>query len=188
MKLLQNINSPADLRLLQLDQLQEVADEVRAYILETMSRVGGHTGASLGAVELAVALHYAFDTPRDRLVWDVGHQAYAHKILTGRRDQLPTVKQYGGISGFLRRDESEYDSFGAGHASTSLSAALGMAIARDRQGADHNVVALIGDASLAGGMAMEAVNQAGHLKTRLIVVLNDNEMSIAPAVASVFSQ
>jgi 1-deoxy-D-xylulose-5-phosphate synthase len=184
MTLLQSINSPADLRLLQLDQLQEVADDVRQFILETMSRVGGHTGASLGAVELAVALHYAFNTPTDRLVWDVGHQAYAHKILTGRRDLLPTVKQYGGISGFLRRDESEYDVFGAGHASTSLSAALGMAIARDRKGEDHNVVALIGDASLAGGMAMEAVNQAGHLKTRLIVVLNDNEMSIAPAVGA----
>src|SRR6202521_5059250 len=184
MKLLQNINSPTDLRRLQLEQLPTVADEIRQYILETMSRVGGHTGASLGAVELAVALHYAFDTPRDRLVWDVGHQAYAHKILTGRRDLLSTVKQYGGISGFLRRDESEYDTFGAGHASTSLSAALGMAIARDRKGEEHNVVALIGDASLAGGMAMEAVNQAGHLKTRLIVVLNDNEMSIAPAVGA----
>ncbi|HSP61872.1 MAG TPA: 1-deoxy-D-xylulose-5-phosphate synthase N-terminal domain-containing protein, partial [Pyrinomonadaceae bacterium] len=184
MKLLEQINSPADLRRLQPDQLPAVADEIRTYILETMSRVGGHTGASLGAVELAVALHYAFDTPRDRLVWDVGHQAYAHKILTGRREQLPTVKQYGGISGFLRRDESEYDTFGAGHASTSLSAALGMAIARDRKGEDYHVVALIGDASLAGGMAMEAINQAGHLKTRLIVLLNDNEMSIAPAVGA----
>src|ERR671929_637952 len=184
MTLLESINSPADLRALPLDQLRTVADEIRTYILETMSRVGGHTGASLGAVELAVALHYAFDTPRDRLVWDVGHQAYAHKILTGRRDLLPTIKQYGGISGFLRRDESEYDTFGAGHASTSLSAALGMAIARDRKGEDHHVVALIGDASLAGGMAMEAINQAGHLKTRLIVLLNDNEMSIAPAVGA----
>ncbi|PYS22183.1 MAG: 1-deoxy-D-xylulose-5-phosphate synthase [Acidobacteria bacterium] len=184
MSLLEQINSPADLRQLRPDQLQDVAEEIRQYILETMSRVGGHTGASLGAIELAVALHYAFDTPHDRLVWDVGHQAYAHKILTGRREALPTVKQYGGISGFLRRDESEYDTFGAGHASTSLSAALGMAIARDRKGEDHNVVALIGDASLAGGMAMEAVNQAGHLKTRLIVVLNDNEMSIAPAVGA----
>src|SRR5215213_8925598 len=184
MTLLESINSPADLRALPLDQLRTVADEIRTYILETMSRVGGHTGASLGAVELAVALHYAFDTPRDRLVWDVGHQAYAHKILTGRRDLLPTIKQYGGISGFLRRDESEYDTFGAGHASTSLSAALGMAIARDRKGEDHHVVALIGDASLAGGMAMEAINQAGHLKTRLVVVLNDNEMSIAPAVGA----
>ncbi|HKY29732.1 MAG TPA: 1-deoxy-D-xylulose-5-phosphate synthase [Pyrinomonadaceae bacterium] len=184
MSLLETINSPADLRRLPPEQLQTVADEIRQYILETMSRIGGHTGASLGAIELAVALHYAFDTPHDRLVWDVGHQAYAHKILTGRRDLLPTIKQYGGISGFLRRDESDYDTFGAGHASTSLSAALGMAIARDRKGEDHHVVALIGDASLAGGMAMEAINQAGHLKTRLIVVLNDNEMSIAPAVGA----
>ena len=184
MSLLESINSPADLRRLQPDQLQTVADEIRSCILETMSRVGGHTGASLGAVELAVALHYAFETPKDRLVWDVGHQAYAHKILTGRRKLLPTIKQYGGISGFLRRDESEYDTFGAGHASTSLSASLGMAIARDRKGEDHHVVALIGDASLAGGMAMEAINQAGHLKSRLIVVLNDNEMSIAPAVGA----
>ena len=184
MNLLEKINSPADLRLLPPESLQTVADEIRQYILETMARIGGHTGASLGAIELAVALHYAFDTPRDRLVWDVGHQAYAHKILTGRRDSLPTIKQYGGISGFLRRDESEYDTFGAGHASTSLSAALGMAIARDRKGEDHHVVALIGDASLAGGMAMEAINQAGHLKSRLIVLLNDNEMSIAPAVGA----
>src|SRR5258708_26254941 len=182
MSLLQSINSPADLRLLQLDQLQQVADEVRAYILETMSRVGGHTGASLGAVELEVALHYAFDTPRDQLVWDVGHQAYAHKILTGRRDQLPTIKQYGGISGFLRRDESEYDTFGAGHASTSLSAALGMAIARDRKGEDHHVVALIGDASLAGVMAIEAINQAVHLKSWLIVVLYGILMLISPTI------
>jgi 1-deoxy-D-xylulose-5-phosphate synthase len=184
MNLLENINSSADLRRLPIDQLPDVAAEIRQYILETMSRIGGHTGASLGAIELAVALHYAFDTPQDRLVWDVGHQAYAHKILTGRRDALPTIKQYGGISGFLRRDESEYDTFGAGHASTSLSAALGMAIARDKKGENHHVIALIGDASLAGGMAMEAINQAGHLKTRLIVVLNDNEMSIAPAVGA----
>ena len=184
MNLLENVNSPADLRRLSPDELQGVADEIRQFILETMSRIGGHTGASLGAIELAVALHYAFDTPTDRLVWDVGHQAYAHKILTGRREQLPSIKQYGGISGFLRRDESEFDTFGAGHASTSLSAALGMAIARDKKGEDHHVVALIGDASLAGGMAMEAINQAGHLKSRLIVVLNDNEMSIAPAVGA----
>lgn len=184
MTLLEQIHSPADLRRLPLESLQPVADEIRQYILETMSRIGGHTGASLGAIELAVALHYAFETPHDRLVWDVGHQAYAHKILTGRRELLPTIKQYGGISGFLKRDESEYDVFGAGHASTSLSAALGMAIARDRKGEKHHVVALIGDASLAGGMAMEAINQAGHLKSRLIVVLNDNEMSIAPAVGA----
>ncbi|MDX6696154.1 MAG: 1-deoxy-D-xylulose-5-phosphate synthase [Blastocatellia bacterium] len=184
MKLLQTIDSPADLRRLRPEQLQEVASEIRQHILETMSRIGGHTGASLGAVELAVALHYAFETPADRVVWDVGHQAYAHKILTGRRDQLSSIKQYGGLSGFLKREESDYDTFGAGHASTSLSAALGMAIARDRQGQSHHVCAVIGDASLAGGMAMEAINQAGHLKTRLIVLLNDNEMSIAPAVGA----
>src|SRR5438045_829148 len=182
MRFLSEINSPADLRQLRVEDLQEVADEVRQFIIDTCSRVGGHTGASLGAVELAVAMHYVFDTPNDRLVWDVGHQAYAHKILTGRRDQLHTIKQYGGLSGFLRRDESEYDTFGAGHASTSVSAALGMAVARDQRGEDQHVVAVIGDSSLAGGMAMEAVNQAGHLKTRLIVLLNDNEMAIAPAV------
>src|ERR671916_1152307 len=153
MRFLSEINSPADLRQLRVEDLQEVADEVRQFMLETCSRVGGHTGASLGAVELAVAMHYVFDTPSDKLVWDVGHQAYAHKILTGRRDQLHTIKQYGGLSGFLRRAESEYDTFGAGHASTSLSAALGMSIARDHQHQSHHVCALIGDASLQGGMA-----------------------------------
>ncbi|MFN2502331.1 MAG: 1-deoxy-D-xylulose-5-phosphate synthase [Pyrinomonadaceae bacterium] len=184
MRFLSEINSPADLRQLRVEHLQEVADEVRQFIIDTCSRVGGHTGASLGAVELAVAMHYVFDTPRDRLIWDVGHQAYAHKILTGRRDQLHTIKTYGGLSGFLRRDESEYDTFGAGHASTSLSAALGMAVARDTKKEDFHVCAMIGDSSLAGGMAMEAINQAGHLKSRLIVLLNDNEMSIAPAVGA----
>ncbi|MCU1291034.1 MAG: 1-deoxy-D-xylulose-5-phosphate synthase [Acidobacteria bacterium] len=184
MRFLSEINSPADLRRLRVEDLQEVADEVRQFMLETCSRVGGHTGASLGAVELAVAMHYVFDTPNDKLVWDVGHQAYAHKILTGRRDELHTIKQYGGLSGFLRREESEYDTFGAGHASTSLSAALGMAVARDTKKEDFHVCALIGDSSLAGGMAMEAINQAGHLKTRMIVLLNDNEMSIAPAVGA----
>lgn len=184
MRFLSEINSPADLRQLKVEDLQEVADEVRQFIIDTCSRIGGHTGASLGAVELAVAMHYVFDTPNDRLVWDVGHQAYAHKILTGRRDQLHTIKQEGGLSGFLRRDESVYDTFGAGHASTSLSAALGMAVARDKKNEDFHVCALIGDSSLAGGMAMEAINQAGHLKSRLIVLLNDNEMSIAPAVGA----
>ncbi len=184
MRFISEIDSPADLRQLKIGDLQEVADEVRQFILETCSRIGGHTGASLGAVELAVAMHYAFDTPKDRLVWDVGHQAYAHKILTGRRDQMNTIKQYGGLSPFLRRDESEYDTFGAGHASTSLSAALGMAIARDRKGEDFHVCALIGDSSLQGGMAMEALNQAGHIKSKLIVILNDNDMSIAPAVGA----
>ena len=184
MRFLSEINSPEDLRQLKVEDLQEVADEVRQFILETTSRIGGHTGASLGAVELAVAMHYAFDTPNDKLVWDVGHQAYAHKILTGRRDQMGTIKKYGGLSPFLRRDESEYDTFGAGHASTSLSAALGMAVARDAKGEDFHICALIGDSSLAGGMAMEAINQAGHLKSRLIVLLNDNDMSIAPAVGA----
>ncbi|MEO6654918.1 MAG: 1-deoxy-D-xylulose-5-phosphate synthase [Pyrinomonadaceae bacterium] len=184
MRFLSEINSPADLRQLRVDDLQEVADEVRQFIIDTCSRVGGHTGASLGAVELAVAMHYVFDTPSDKLVWDVGHQAYAHKILTGRRDQLHTIKTYGGLSGFLRREESVYDTFGAGHASTSISAALGMAVARDTKKEDFHICAMIGDSSLAGGMAMEAINQAGHLKSNLIVVLNDNGMSIAPAVGS----
>jgi 1-deoxy-D-xylulose-5-phosphate synthase len=184
MRFLSEINSPADLRQLKVEDLQEVADEVRQFIIDTCSRIGGHTGASLGAVELAVAMHYVFDTPNDRLVWDVGHQAYAHKILTGRRDELHTIKQDGGLSGFLRRDESEYDTFGAGHASTSISAALGMAVARDTKKENFHVCAMIGDSSLAGGMAMEAINQAGHLKSRLVVLLNDNGMSIAPAVGS----
>ncbi len=184
MRFLSEINSPADLRQLKVEDLQEVADEVRQFIIDTCSRIGGHTGASLGAVELAVAMHYVFDTPKDRLVWDVGHQAYAHKILTGRRDELHTIKQDGGLSGFLKRDESEYDTFGAGHASTSISAALGMAVARDTKKEDFHVCAMIGDSSLAGGMAMEGINQAGHLKSRLIVLLNDNGMSIAPAVGS----
>lgn len=184
MRFIPELDSPADLRELKIDDLQEVADEVRQFILETCSRIGGHTGASLGAVELAVAMHYAFDTPRDRLVWDVGHQAYAHKILTGRRDEMNTIKQYGGLSPFLKRDESEYDTFGAGHASTSISAGLGMAIARDKKGEDFHVCALIGDSALQGGMALEALNQAGHIKSKLIVILNDNDMSIAPAVGA----
>lgn len=184
MGFLDEINSPADLRQYKIEDLQAIADETRQYIIDTCSRIGGHTGASLGAVELAVAMHYVFDTPRDRLVWDVGHQAYAHKILTGRREALKQIKQPGGISGFLRRDESEYDTFGAGHASTSISAALGMAVARDAKNEDFHVCAMIGDSSLQGGMAMEAVNQAGHLKSRMIVILNDNGMSIAPAVGS----
>ncbi len=154
-------------------------------MIETLSKIGGHTAASLGPVELALTLHYCFDTPRDRLIWDVGHQAYSHKIITGRRDRFPTVKQNGGISGFLRREESEYDVFNAGHAGTSISAALGMATARDLLGEDFHVVAVIGDGGLTAGMAMEAFNQAGHDKRRLVVVLNDNEMSIAPNVGAV---
>jgi len=184
MQLLKQINDPKDLRKLDPSQLPQVAAEAREYMIETLSRIGGHTGASLGAVELAIALHYAFETPKDKLVWDVGHQAYVHKILTGRRDQLPTIRQYNGLSGFLKRDESIYDEFEAGHAGTSLSAALGMAVARDLSGDDHHVVAVIGDASIMTGMACEAINQAGHLGTRLITVLNDNAMSISPSVGS----
>ena len=183
--LLPTINDPADLRKLPQAKLPQVAEEIREYMIEVLSKIGGHTAASLGPVELALALHYCFDTPRDRLIWDVGHQAYSHKILTGRRDRFPTVKQYGGLSGFLRREESEYDVFNAGHAGTSISAALGMATARDLLGQDFHVVAVIGDGGLTAGMAMEAFNQAGHDKRRLIVVLNDNEMSIAPNVGAV---
>ncbi len=184
MRLLEQINDPRDLRQLSPTQLPQVATEAREYMIEVLSRIGGHTGASLGAVELAIALHYAFDTPRDRLVWDVGHQAYVHKILTGRRDQLPTLRQYEGLSGFLKRSESEHDLFEAGHAGTSLSAALGMAIARDLNGEDHHVVAVIGDASIITGMACEAINQAGHLGKRLIIVLSDNGMSISPSIGA----
>src|ERR1700674_4623835 len=155
MKLLEQINSPADLRRLQPDQLPAVADEIRTYILETMSRVGGHTGASLGAVELAVALHYTFDTPRDRLIWDVGHQSYPHKILTGRRDRMRTLRQGGGLSGFTKRAESNFDPFGAGHSSTSISAGLGFAVARDLKKEKHNVVCVIGDGAMSAGMAYE---------------------------------
>jgi 1-deoxy-D-xylulose-5-phosphate synthase len=184
MQLLKQIDDPQDLRKLKPEQLPQVAAEAREYMIETLSKIGGHTGASLGAVELAIALHYAFDTPKDKLVWDVGHQAYVHKILTGRRDKLHTIRQYEGLSGFLKRDESIYDEFEAGHAGTSLSAALGMAIARDLAGAKHQVVAVIGDSSIMTGMACEAINQAGHLKTKLIIVLNDNEMSISPSVGA----
>ncbi len=184
MNLLKQINDPADLRKLKPEQLPQVAAEAREYMIETLSKIGGHTGASLGAVELAIALHYAFETPKDKLVWDVGHQAYVHKILTGRRDQLHTIRQYEGLSGFLKRDESVYDEFEAGHAGTSLSAALGMAVARDIAGDENHVVAVIGDSSIMTGMACEAINQAGHLKTKLIIILNDNEMSISPSVGA----
>jgi 1-deoxy-D-xylulose-5-phosphate synthase len=183
--LLQQIDSPADLRRLPLERLPQVCEELREYIVDVISEIGGHFGASLGAVELTVALHYVYQTPYDLLVWDVGHQAYGHKILTGRRDQFPTNRQYGGLSGFPRRSESPYDTFGVGHASTSISAALGMAIARDRKGErDRKVVAVIGDGGLTGGMAFEALNNAGALKTDLLVVLNDNQMSIDPNVGA----
>ena len=187
MKLLELINDPADLRRLPQSKLQPLADELREYMIETLSKIGGHTGASLGPVELILALHYAFDTPRDKLVIDIGHQAYSHKIITGRRDQFPTIRQYEGLSGFLRREESEYDVFNAAHAGTSISSALGIAAARDLKGEDFNVIAFIGDAGLTAGMALEGINQVGHLKKRMIVLLNDNEMSISKNVGAFYA-
>jgi 1-deoxy-D-xylulose-5-phosphate synthase len=184
MKLLSQIDDPADLRKLPQARLQPLADEIREFMIETLSKIGGHTGASLGPVELILALHYAFDTPRDRLVFDIGHQAYSHKIITGRRDSFSTIRQYNGISGFLRREESEYDVFNAAHAGTSISSALGIAVARDLKGEDFNVIAFIGDAGLTAGMALEGINQVGHLKKRMIILLNDNEMSISPNVGA----
>ena len=164
--------------------MKEVADELRAETINAVSVTGGHLGAGLGVVELTVALHYVFDTPRDKLIWDVGHQAYPHKILTGRRDRIRTVRQGGGLSGFTKRAESEYDPFGAAHASTSISAGLGMAVARDFDGKDHNVICVIGDGAMSAGMAYEAMNNAGAMNSRLIVILNDNDMSIAPPVGA----
>ncbi len=184
--LLDRINIPSDLRNLSGEQLRQLADELRAETIDTVSITGGHLGASLGVVELTVAIHAVFDTPRDRLIWDVGHQTYPHKILTGRRDRIRTLRQPGGLSGFTRRSESEYDPFGAAHSSTSISAGLGMAIARDLKGdtPQRNVIAVIGDGAMSAGMAYEAMNNAGASKSRLIVVLNDNDMSIAPPVGA----
>src|SRR5262244_2836909 len=182
--LLDLIDIPADLRRLPEQDLSQLADELRSELIDAVSITGGHFGASLGVVELTVALHYVFDTPHDRLIWDVGHQAYPHKILTGRRDRIRTIRQGGGLSGFTKRSESEYDPFGAAHASTSISSALGMAVARDLRGERRNVIAVIGDSAMSGGMAYEAMNNAGAMDSRLIVVLNDNDMSIAPAVGA----
>jgi 1-deoxy-D-xylulose-5-phosphate synthase len=183
-KYLDSINTPADLKKLNLTELKVLVQEIREYLVDTISKIGGHLGASLGVAELTVALHYVFDTPDDKLIWDVGHQGYIHKILTGRKEQLKTIRQYGGISGFLKRAESEYDVFGAGHASTSLSAALGVAAGRDFLKKKFKVVGIIGDGSMTGGMAYEAMNNIGLLKKDIIVVLNDNKMSIAPNVWS----
>ncbi len=181
---LKNINYPNDLKKLNLMDLRTLADEVREYLIDTISKIGGHLGASLGVCELTLALHYVFNTPDDKIVWDVGHQAYIHKILTGRKEALKSIRQKNGISGFLKRDESEYDVFGAGHATTSISAALGIATARDFLHKKNKVVAVIGDGSMTGGMAYEAMNNIGLLKKDIIVVLNDNKMSIAPNVWS----
>src|SRR5580704_7153028 len=183
-RLIDAVNSPADLRQFPESDLRQLADELRAETINAVSVTGGHLGAGLGVVELTVALHYVFDTPRDRLVWDVGHQAYPHKILTGRRDRIRTLRMGGGLSGFTKRAESEYDPFGAAHSSTSISSTLGMAVARDLQGKQNNVVAVIGDGAMSAGMAYEAMNNAGAMDSRLIVVLNDNDMSIAPPVGA----
>ncbi|HEX9080057.1 MAG TPA: 1-deoxy-D-xylulose-5-phosphate synthase [Desulfuromonadaceae bacterium] len=182
--LLDTINSPADLKKLKPEQLPVLAEEVRRFLLETVSTTGGHLGSNLGAVELTIALHYCFNSPNDKIVWDVGHQAYTHKILTGRRESFPTQRQYKGLSGFPKRSESEHDAFGVGHSSTSISAGLGMAVAADLAGTKNHAIAVIGDGSLTGGMAFEALNQAGHLKKNLIVILNDNEMSISKNVGA----
>ena len=184
MTLLDRVQSPADLRTMSPEELRQLAQELRDFLIETCSVTGGHIGAGLGVVELTIALHVAFDTPRDLLVWDVGHQGYPHKVLTGRRERMQTLRQEGGLSGFLKRTESEYDTFGAGHAATSISAALGMAAARDLNGEDFKVAAVIGDGSLGSGLAYEALNNAGATERDFVVVLNDNEMSIAPNVGA----
>ena len=182
--LLANIDSPADLRILDQSDLPQVCEEVRNFLIDTLAKIGGHFAAGLGTVELTTALHFVFNTPDDRIVWDIGHQAYPHKILTGRRDQLHTIRQEGGLSGFLKRDESEYDAFGAGHSSTSISAALGMAASAELKGEDRHSVAIIGDGALTGGMAYEALNNAGDMDANLLVILNDNEMSISRNVGA----
>ena len=185
MTVLERVRSPADLRALSKDELLQLCAEIRAFTVEAVQKTGGHISSSLGTVELTVALHRVFDSPRDKLVWDTGHQAYIHKILTGRRDRFETLRQFGGLSGFLARSESEHDVFGAGHAGTSISAAHGMAIARDLNKEDFNVVAIIGDGALTAGLAFEGLNNVGHDRRRVIVVLNDNGMSIAPNVGAV---
>ncbi|MCB2018616.1 MAG: 1-deoxy-D-xylulose-5-phosphate synthase, partial [Hydrogenophaga sp.] len=183
-QLLSTIESPADLRRLSRTQLKPLADELREYLLQSVSKTGGHLSSNLGTVELTIALHYVFNTPEDRLVWDVGHQTYPHKILTGRREGMSSLRQLGGVSGFPRRDESEYDTFGVGHSSTSISAALGMAIAARLKGEDRHAVAIIGDGAMTAGQAFEALNHAGGAGTDMLVVLNDNCMSIDPNVGA----
>ena len=182
--LLDKVSSPADLRQLDETELGQLADELRTETIDTVSITGGHLGAGLGVVELTVALHYVFNTPDDRIIWDVGHQSYPHKILTERRDRIRTLRQPGGLSGFTKRSESIYDPFGTAHSSTSISAGLGMAAARDLKDGDNNVIAVIGDGAMSAGMAYEAMNNAGHLGSRLVVILNDNDMSIAPPVGA----
>lgn len=183
-QLLDQVSTPADMRDFSTEQLKQLAGEVRAEIIDSVSVTGGHLGAGLGVVELTVAIHHVFDTPHDKLIWDVGHQCYPHKVLTGRKDRMRTIRQGGGLSGFTKRAESEYDDFGAGHAATSISAGLGMAVSSTLQSTDRNVIAVIGDGSISAGMAYEAMNNAGAMDARLIVILNDNDMSIAPPVGA----
>jgi len=186
-KILDSVNTPEDLKKLSVDKLPILADEIRELIIDSVSKTGGHLASSLGTVELTIALHYIFDTPDDKIVWDVGHQAYAHKILTGRKDALRTMRTLEGISGFPKRNESPYDTFDVGHSSTSISAALGMAQAHCLKGSKNKAIAVIGDGSLMAGMAFEGLNYAGHIKKDVIVVLNDNEMSISPNVGAMSS-
>ncbi|CAM3793075.1 1-deoxy-D-xylulose-5-phosphate synthase [Alicyclobacillus pomorum] len=181
---LEHVNAPADIKSLNVQQLTTLAQEIRGFLVDAVSQTGGHFGANLGVVELTLALHKVFDSPTDKIIWDVGHQAYVHKILTGRKDRFPTLRQFQGLAGFPKRGESVHDQFGTGHASTSISAGLGMAVARDLAGEKYSVVAVIGDGALTGGMAMEALNHAGHLGTNLLVILNDNEMSISENVGA----
>ena len=183
-KILDGIITPQDLKKLNFGQLEKLAEEIRELLISTVSNTGGHLAPNLGTVELTIALHTVFDTPEDRIVWDVGHQAYGHKILTGRKDQFQTLRQFGGISGFPRISESEYDTFGVGHASTAISAALGMATARDLNGEEHRVIAVVGDGALTGGESFEGLNNAGGSKRDFIVILNDNRMSISPNVGA----
>jgi 1-deoxy-D-xylulose-5-phosphate synthase len=182
--LLSTINDPADLRRLPRHQLKTLAGELREFVIDSVARTGGHLSSNLGTVELTIALHYVFNTPHDRLVWDVGHQTYPHKILTGRRDRMGSLRQLGGLSGFPQRAESEYDTFGTAHSSTSISAALGMALAAQRKGEDRKAVAIIGDGAMSAGMAFEALNNAGVSDCNLLVILNDNDMSISPPVGA----
>jgi 1-deoxy-D-xylulose-5-phosphate synthase len=182
---LPRIESPADLKKIPRTELPRVAEELRDYLISVISKVGGHLASSLGAVELTLALHYTFDAPRDKIVWDVGHQAYGHKVITGRRDRLPTIRQYGGISGFPARDESPYDTFNVAHAGTAISGALGMAVARDLKGEDFHVIAVVGDAGLTAGLELEGINNLGTLQKKVLVILNDNKMSISPNVGAI---
>ena len=183
-RLLNNINYPSDLKKLNLEELKELAVELRTELIDAVSETGGHLGAGLGVVELTIALHYIFDTPKDKLVWDVGHQSYPHKIITGRKNEIRTIRQGNGLSGFTKRSESEYDTFGAAHSSTSISSSLGIAVAKNLSNNQNNVIAVIGDGAMTGGMAYEGINNLGYHKTQLTVVLNDNSLSISKSVGA----